>query len=72
MPRVVQSPDPLMMLKTGLRAAEHAASEIVLAVEALRAALRQVAAAVDDLPRDQPASRPRPMPLASSGREKSP
>jgi len=62
MPRVVQSPDPLITLRTRLRAAEHATSEVVLAVESLRAALRQVVAAVDDLPRDQPASRPEPPP----------
>jgi predicted DNA-binding transcriptional regulator AlpA len=34
----------------------------VLAVEALRAALRQVTASVDDLSRDQPAPRPDPPP----------
>ena len=53
MPRTVQIPDPITNLRTRLRLAEQATSEVVLAVESLRAALGQVAEAVDDLPRDR-------------------
>lgn len=53
MPRTAQSPDPITVIRIRLCCAEQAASEIVLAVESLRAALRQVAAAVDDLPKEQ-------------------
>jgi predicted DNA-binding transcriptional regulator AlpA len=54
MPRTVQYPDPITTLRTRLRAAEQAASDVVLAVESLRAALRQAMAAVDDVPRERP------------------
>ena len=56
MPRFaqVQSPDPISTLRSRLRAAEQAASEIVVAVESLRAALRQVEVAVDDRLRPSP------------------
>lgn len=54
MPRSVQSPDPTTTIRTRLRAAEQAASEVVLAVESLRAALRQALAAVDNVPRERP------------------
>ena len=71
MPRTLQSPDPITTLRNRLRLAEQASSEVVLAVESLRAALRQAAAAVDDLPRDRasppvtaPPSRPTSQPAA--------
>ena len=65
MPRPVQAPDPITTLQNRLRLAEQAASEVVLAVESLRAALRQVAAAVDDLPRDRvPPPAPAPPPVS--------
>ena len=54
MPRTLQSPDPITTLRTRLRLAEQGSSDVVLAVESLRAALRQAAAAVGDLPRDRP------------------
>ena len=62
MPRTVQSPDPVTILRSRLCSAEQAASEIVLAVESLRAALRQVVTAADDLPGAQPSPRPAPPP----------
>lgn len=65
MSRTAQSPDPITSLKNRLRLAEQATSDVVLAVESLRAALRHVAAAVDDIPREQvppsaPALPPKP------------
>jgi len=65
MPRTVQPPDPITTVRTRLRAAEQATSDVVLAVESLRTALRQAVAALDDLPRDRawvPASPPAPPP----------
>ena len=50
MSRTVREPDPITTLRQRLRVAEQAASDIVVAMEAFRASLRQVAAAVDDLP----------------------
>lgn len=65
MPRVAQVPDPITTIRSRLRLAEQAASDVVLAVESLRAALRQVSAAVDDLPREQaPPSPPVPPPVS--------
>ena len=61
MSRTLQSPDPTTTIRTRLRLAEQASSEVVLAVESLRAVLRQASAAVDDLPRDRP-SPPVPAP----------
>ena len=69
MPRPIQCPDPITILRTRLRLIEQAASEVILAVESLRAALRQVAAAVDDLPRERvppPAPAPPPRPNRES------
>ena len=73
MPRPIQNPDPITIIRTRLRATEQAASEIVLAVESLRAALRQVAAAVDDMPRERmPPPAPAPPPISPPGSTASP
>ena len=61
MSRTVREPDPITTLRHRLRVAEQAASDVVVAMEAFRATLRQVAAAVDDLPGDRP-SPPAPTP----------
>jgi len=69
MPRPSQNPDPVTILRTRLRVAEQATSEVALAVESLRAALRQVVAAVDDLPWDRvppPAFAPSSRPVSPS------
>lgn len=65
MPRPVQNPDSITALRTRVRAVEQAASDVVLAVESLRAALRQTGVAVDELLRDRagvPAPLPTPAP----------
>ena len=56
--------DPITTIRSRLRLAEQAASDVVLAVESLRAALRQVAAAVDDIPQERvPLPAPAPPPV---------
>jgi prophage regulatory protein len=65
MPRSVEPLDPVTTLRTHLRVADQAASEVVLAVESSRAALRQVEAAMDDLPRERvPPPVPEPPPVS--------
>ena len=63
MPRSVQTPDPITSFRTRLRAADQAAGEVVIAVERLRATLRQAFAAVDEMPQERrPPSNPMPAP----------
>lgn len=65
MPRPIQAADPITALRHHLRASEQAASDVVLAVESLRAALRQVAAAVDEIRRERmPPPAPAPPPVS--------
>jgi predicted DNA-binding transcriptional regulator AlpA len=61
MSRNVREPDPITTLRQRLRVAEQAASDVVVAMEAFRASLRQVSAVVDDLPANRP-SPPVPTP----------
>lgn len=65
MPRAVKTTEPVTTLRNRLRLAEQATSDVVLAVESLRAALRQVAAAVDDMPQERvPPPAPPPPPVS--------
>ena len=53
MPNHPQNPDSISTLRNHVQAADQGASEIVLAVESLRTALRKAVAAGDDLAQDR-------------------
>ena len=62
MPKGIQNPDSISTLRNRLRPADQAASEVLLAVDSFRVALRQVAMALDNLPEVRLLSRPGPSP----------